>query len=242
MRVIPVLDIKAGEVVHASGGDRDRYRPIVTPLAAGSDPVDVAKGLLRLHPFATLYIADLDAIAGRGRNHDTVCDLRRELPQLELWIDDGSATPAAVASLAAMAGVRAVVGSETLARVEDLAAILALGDADPILSLDFKGQDDLGPAGLLSDPARWPRTVIAMTLAAVGAAAGPDLERVRHLAEGRPDADVIAAGGVRNISDIEALAEAGASGALVATALHSGTIKAGDLVRVAGLGWKLSRS
>ena len=46
---------------------------------------------------------------------------------------------------------------------------------------------------------------------------------------------VYAAGGVRNRADLEALRAAGAAGALVATALHAGTIKAGDLVEIAGL-------
>ena len=46
---------------------------------------------------------------------------------------------------------------------------------------------------------------------------------------------VYAAGGVRNRADIEALHAAGAAGVLIATALHTGTIKAGDLQEIAGL-------
>ena len=37
LRIIPVLDLKGGEVVRAEKGRRDRYRPIVTPLSASSD-------------------------------------------------------------------------------------------------------------------------------------------------------------------------------------------------------------
>ena len=40
MDVIPVIDIKNGQVVHAQGGRRDSYRPIQTPLSATSDPAD----------------------------------------------------------------------------------------------------------------------------------------------------------------------------------------------------------
>ena len=65
MDVIPVIDIKNGQVVHAQGGRRDSYRPIRTPLSPTSAPADVAAGLLRLAPFRNLYIADLDAIEGR---------------------------------------------------------------------------------------------------------------------------------------------------------------------------------
>ena len=68
MRIIPVLDLKGGEVVRAEKGRRDLYRPIVTPLCDGSDPVAVAEGLRTLFPFPVFYIADLDAIEGRAPN------------------------------------------------------------------------------------------------------------------------------------------------------------------------------
>jgi phosphoribosylformimino-5-aminoimidazole carboxamide ribotide isomerase len=50
VRVIPVLDLMGGEVVRAQRGERASYRPIVTPLAGGSDPVDIARALLARCP------------------------------------------------------------------------------------------------------------------------------------------------------------------------------------------------
>src|SRR6476661_5491265 len=91
MQIIPVLDLKDGTVVRAQMGERDRYRPIKTPLAPSSDPVDVARGLLSVHPFQTLYIADLDAIEGRGNNEVALGRLRQAFPQLALWVDNGIA-------------------------------------------------------------------------------------------------------------------------------------------------------
>ena len=44
-----------------------------------------------------------------------------------------------------------------------------------------------------------------------------------------PDVELLAGGGVRHADDLRALAGAGASGALVATALHGGALEAGDL-------------
>jgi phosphoribosylformimino-5-aminoimidazole carboxamide ribotide isomerase len=49
-----------------------------------------------------------------------------------------------------------------------------------------------------------------------------------------PKRRVYAAGGVRDMDDVRALRDAGASGVLVATALHEGKIKAGDLEEIAG--------
>src|SRR5438105_11015115 len=91
MQIIPVLDLKDRTVVRAQMVERDRYRPIETPLAPSSDPVDVARGLLSVHPFQTLYIADLDAIEGRGDNEAAIGQLRRAFPQLSLWVDNGIA-------------------------------------------------------------------------------------------------------------------------------------------------------
>ncbi|HET9642558.1 MAG TPA: hypothetical protein VFP68_04185, partial [Burkholderiaceae bacterium] len=45
-QVIPVLDLRHGQVVRAVRGERSSYRPIVTPLAQGSEPCDIARALL----------------------------------------------------------------------------------------------------------------------------------------------------------------------------------------------------
>jgi phosphoribosylformimino-5-aminoimidazole carboxamide ribotide isomerase len=45
MRVIPVIDLKRGVAVHAVRGDRERYRPLRSRIADGSDPVHVARAV-----------------------------------------------------------------------------------------------------------------------------------------------------------------------------------------------------
>ena len=67
MQAIPVIDLMGGQVVRARMGDRASYRPLESPLSPTSDPVDVVRGLLGVFPFPTLYVADLDAIQGSGR-------------------------------------------------------------------------------------------------------------------------------------------------------------------------------
>ena len=64
IRLVPVLDLKAGLAVHAVGGDRAHYRLVRSVLhEAGSvrlgRPIAIAL-------WRTLYRADLDAIAGAG--------------------------------------------------------------------------------------------------------------------------------------------------------------------------------
>ena len=79
------------------------------------------------------------------------------------------------------------------------------------------------------DPASWPARVIAMTLARVGGAAGPDTDRVAGIVAQAQGRQVFGAGGVRHNADIDALATAGAAGVLVATALHTGALPSAEL-------------
>ncbi len=96
MDVIPVIDVRHGVAVAAVRGRRADYKPLVTPLAAGSDPAAIARGYAALFTFPLLYVADLDGIEGRGRNADLARELARAVPGTRLWIDDG--TPAADAA------------------------------------------------------------------------------------------------------------------------------------------------
>jgi len=216
--VIPVLDLKAGETVHARAGDRARYMPISTPLASSSAPEAVLAGLMTLAPFRRVYIADLDAIAGQGGNRAAVEALARAHPEMELWLDAGGRS-------AAGARIRPVIGSESLAALDELAPHAGgAGDAEPVLSLDYRGEDFVGPPGLAESPERWPENIIVMTLARVGTSSGPDFARlaaIKGLAGARA---VWAAGGVRGDADLERLAAMDLAGVLVATALHDGRL------------------
>lgn len=234
MDVIPVIDIKNGQVVHAQGGRRDSYRPIQTPLSPTSAPADVAAGLLRLAPFRRLYIADLDAIEARAPNDAAIRSIAAAVPGVELWVDNGIGDADAALAWLERWPYCLVMGSESQ---RDTATIVSLRDEPRVLlSLDFRGDLFQGPAALLDDPALWPSRVIVMTLVRVGAAAGPDTERVAAIVAGAAGRAVFGAGGVRHGADIGALKSAGAAGVLVATALHNGALTGVEL-REFALGW-----
>lgn len=230
MEVIPVLDLQGGSVVHARMGQRSQYRPIETPLASSSHPVDVARGLLSIFPFATFYVADLDAIEGLGSNDAALAQLQSEFPTVALWVDNGMADlPRARRWLDAGRG-QLVLGSESQSD-ETLVRALAADDR-VVLSLDYRAEAFQGPAALLNDVASWPDRVIAMTLGRVGSAAGPDLQRLAAIKEHARAKRLYAAGGVRNADDLSALARTGIAGALVASCLHSGALTG---AQIAGL-------
>ena len=227
MQAIPVIDLMGGAVVRAQVGDRASYRPLESPLSPTSEPVAVVRGLLTVYPFSTLYVADLDALERHGDNFPALRRIRAEFPTLQMWVDNGAADlPALDALIGADLGIP-VIGSESQ-RDSKLVA-QHRGSRRIVLSLDFRGDAFQGPGEILAEPALWPRRIIVMTLARVGSGAGPDLARLAEIRAIARGCEIYAAGGVRDAADLSALKAAGASGALIATALHEGRIVGTDL-------------
>lgn len=222
VQLIPVIDLKGGHVVQARRGERASYRPIASPLAESSAPQDVVAGLLSLAPFSTLYVADLDSIAGHQTHHREIRGLREAFPAVALWVDAGESSPEAVAARAAADLGTSVIGTESLASAAQARAVLA--DPRAILSLDHDARGPLGPQAVHEQAELWPERVIVMTLARVGAGEGPDFERLAAVRARRASGAVFAAGGVRGAGDLARLAELGVAGVLVASALHDGRI------------------
>ena len=111
LQVIPVLDLAGGQVVRGIRGERSAYRPIVSTLVAGSDPVAIATALLPRDSIqrasnVPLYVADLDAIRGAGPQIDTLRRLLESRDDLCLWLDAG------LSSVAAGAALRAALGAD----------------------------------------------------------------------------------------------------------------------------------
>lgn len=230
LQVIPVIDLRQGQVVHARRGDRANYQPVRSLLCQGAEPAAVIAGLLSLHDFRTLYVADLDAIQARGDHRALIERLRAAFPALEFWVDAALHEAASLVAWRQAGLGRPIVGAESLPDGGALARIAAaLSAEDWILSLDFRTDVFLGPTAVLERNELWPRDVIAMNLAKVGSGEGPDVELLHRLAARAGGRRIHAAGGVRHLADLRVAQEAGADGALVATALHDGRLGAADL-------------
>ena len=215
--------------MHARRGERDNYRPIVTPLCDGAEPIAVAGALMELAPFRTLYVADLDAIAGKAGHDDVISRLKGRFPDLDIWVDAGEADAVALTRRRAAELGRPVVGTETMRSFETGQAALASGPA--VLSLDYGLDGARGPAEFHSQAELWPEAVIVMTLARVGGGDGPDYDRLRDIIAVAGERRIYAAGGVRTVDDLQRLADLGVAGVLVASALHDGRLGAEDLAR-----------
>lgn len=221
---IPVLDLMGSTTVYAVQGNRATYRPLQTPLAANSDPVTIAKALIKATGSNILYIADLDAILGQGTNDDAIAHIHTALPHIALWIDPGITTIEQCKNWLTLNETDLILGSETLANADVFAALTPTQQARCILSLDFDKQGFRGDNILLKTPGLWPDRVIVMTLDKVGSNAGPDLARLKTTISHAGPRNIYAAGGMRSIDDANTLANTGAKGILLASALHKQSI------------------
>jgi phosphoribosylformimino-5-aminoimidazole carboxamide ribotide isomerase len=239
LKLIPVIDLLGGHVVHARRGQRSQYLPLRSSLCEGSRPETVVGALLDLHPFHALYIADLDAIQRRGQHADAIAGIRRRFPSLELWVDSGIGDGKTLQDWIDSGLGTPVIGSESLVDPKFMIEVQQrCRRALPVLSLDFRGETFQGPTELLSDPdAYWPHQVLAMNLARVGSGSGPDLALIERLMALAPDRAVYAAGGIGSAADLEQVARAGAAGALLASALHDRRLGKVELARF-DAGWQ----
>ncbi len=235
MRIIPVMDLKGGHVVHAIGGRRDEYRPIRSRLVDSSSPEVVGRAFRERLNLNELYVADLDAIAGA----EPAWDAYRTLAGLGLGLMvDAGVRDVETAQAVQEAGVSGVVvGLETIGGPQLLCEIAERIGPDAIwFSLDLKGGCPLGDVSDWRDPsaegiaaeviAFGVRRLIVLDLARVGERGGTGTEDLcRRLLDADPNLQLVAGGGVRDNADLDRLAAIGVSGALVATALHEQQIR-----------------
>jgi len=244
MRVIPVIDLKHGTAVHAVRGERERYRPVRGVIAADhGDPLSLARAFHRELGLDELYVADLDAIrgeAGEGEHSASIGELAREA---RVMVDAGVSEPERARALLDLGAHRVVVGTETLTGGDALDRLLAeLPEGAVVLSADLRDGRTLSPhpqlavLPALDAVARLHRAalreVILLDLARVGSGAGPDVGLIGQIHAAFPELELHAGGGVRDVEDLRRLRDAGAAGALVATALHRGVIGARELAQV----------
>ena len=223
VRVVGVIDLKAGAAVHAVRGERERYRPV-------GDPLSLARRFRDALGLEELYVADLDAIGGGGAQDAIIAELARGA---RVMVDAGVSEPERARALLGLGAHRVVVGTETLTDADALDRLLGEPGA-VVLSVDLRDGRALSRDPRLAGlPAREAvarlaraglREVIVLDLARVGSGMGPDVRLIAELHAAFPGLELLAGGGVRDAGDLRALADAGAAGALVATALHRGVI------------------
>jgi len=232
MKVIPVIDVLNGIVVHAVRGKRHEYQPLQSIITDSTQPLDVAK-TLKMLGFDELYVADLDAITKGKSNFQMLKKIVAETG-LKLMVDAGTADLKTARKLLDTGVSKIVVGTETLSSKNFVGeAVRLFGSERVTVSLDLKGgkiltksefEGSTNPLRLLGEFQDLDVIeVIILDLARVGSGEGVDLDFLKKI-QAEVQFDLIVGGGIRDIKDLVKLDELGVSGVLVATALHSGKI------------------
>lgn len=212
MNLVLAMDLKSGQVVSGSRGDRASYLPLDWGLSPTAEPA----GYLEAVAPRFLYIADLDRIGGTGNNDREVL---RCASMVDLcYLDRGIRTPD---DYMEREDIINVVGTETAA--SDLAAYRS-----GFLSIDIKdgrvipgGQD---PAAFLQKAKMWAFDgCIILDISSVGTGAGIQGRKLEDL-RAAYDRPLFYGGGISGTADLSRLEDAGFDGAIVATALHRGLI------------------
>ena len=237
MRVIGVIDLRGGHAVRARAGRREDYPSI-------GDAVDLARTYVDRHGLREIYVADLDAIEPDvGRAFQARQDAGPERAGLRtiekiaavgatVWLDAGVSSVERARDARDLGAAHVVVGLETLPSFAALHDICEAVDGPRVaFSLDLR---DGAPIGIASRDqphavaARAARAgagaIIVLDLSRVGMRSGLDLELIGRVRDAAPNVTLLAGGGVRGPEDLARLAGAGCDGALVATALHDGSL------------------
>ena len=238
MRVIPVLDLLGGQVVHAVRGERQRYQPVKSVLCGTADPVSVARAFRDRLGLTEVYVADLDSIQSAGRiNHRETVAVLAQREHLSILLDAGVCGICDARSYFELGVSKVVIGSETLGARDAMGEIpAAISPSRLVFSLDlFAGKilsrcsavEAMQPMEALDQlhAAGWAE-VLLLDLQRVGSEAGADIALAACARAAFPELNLLVGGGISNPEQLPQLKGLGAAGVLVATAFHRGIIGA----------------
>jgi len=241
LKIIPVIDILNGVAVHAVRGRRKEYQPLKSIFCDSADPVAVASAF-KTCGFEELYIADLDAIMGKGENF-SILERIAEATGLRLMVDAGICDLNQARQLLQRKVSKIIIGTETLPNLDFVKeAIESFGSDKVIVSLDLKEGKVLSASESLQSmsPLEFAcklegvgvGELIVLDLARVGSGEGVDFALLKEILRSLK-IKVLVGGGVRDAADLVKLKELGVQGALIATALHSGKITVNEFRKMA---------
>jgi len=240
MRVIGVLDLRAGRAVHARGGVRDQYVPVdaVVGCPINGDPLALARAYADRFGLTELYAADLDAIVEDAPQELLIGTLAGL--GMRLYVDAGVSAVDRAGRLFALGVKKVVVGLETLVSYASLRTMCDMfGSSRIVFSLDLRHGEPVAVERISQGEApdriaaraveAGAGTIVVLDLGRVGTGGGPDIETISRVRTAVPGVTLLAGGGVHGPSDLARLADIGCDGVLLATALQRGTIAVGDL-------------
>jgi phosphoribosylformimino-5-aminoimidazole carboxamide ribotide isomerase len=227
MKIVPVIDILDGRVVHAIKGERHTYKPLKSFLCKRSEPLELAKNFREEFGFKEIYIADLNSIMNRDSNFEKVKKIAAS--GFSIMLDAGVDCLDKARRALELGISKVVIGSETLSSKDELKKIVnKLGLDKVIVSIDYKDDKVLSKGSLsqnLFDVIKELNNIgikeaILLYLSRVGTGLGVNLDEVRKAVK-LSEFDLLIGGGIKGYDDLINLKEIGIKGVLIATALHN---------------------
>lgn len=236
--ILPVIDLRFGQVVRGIAGRRDEYQPVESRYTDDSRPGSIAHVYVSMFGFQDCYVADLNAIV---EGQMDVAALEAIAVQgLKVWLDAGIGSvrqwEACQKALRDWRPYRWIVGLESLESWGALEELLAqISPERLVFSLDMKAGELLsaGEDFAVMSPEQVARraaemgvkSMILLDLAAVGEGKGSQTKSLMQaLKKELPEVELLGGGGMSWPEDVETLSHCGASRILVASALHDGRI------------------
>lgn len=227
-RIVFVLDLYNMNVVHAQGGNRKNYRPVhlTSHICSTSEPI---KLLEEVKP-KEVYIADLNILQGDGLHNTNFATIKQISSQVSTMLDPGISSLKEAMEVSSLAHTL-ILGTET-ASLQTIKEVAALLPGRVNVSIDKKHGQILTSDPLMPrEPAEIVhelnaldiQNIIILDMDRVGTSSGVDSQFLSNIVS-ISHHDVLLGGGVKDIQDIEKLESIGMKGALVATALHNGSI------------------
>jgi phosphoribosylformimino-5-aminoimidazole carboxamide ribotide isomerase len=220
MDLYPAIDLRGGRCVQLTQGDFDRE------TVYGDDPVPIAKAY-EAAGAPWIHVVDLDAARQQGNNRNLVAAVAAAVNvpvQTGGGVRDGSALESTVS--------RIVLGSVV---IDDPGIVQRLASEYPgrvAVGLDHRGGEvryrgwEKGTGRQLLDLVEefsvpGVAAFVVTDISRDGMLSGSDVDGLERVLDAT-DVPVIASGGVGSLDDIRALAETGAAGVIVGTALYEG--------------------
>ncbi len=237
MRVIPVIDLLGGVVVHAVRGKRSSYLPLESKFCCSAEPIAVAEAF-KAAGFHDLYIADLDAILCKGNNLKDIKGIAQQT-NMRLMVDAGVADIEQAQTLLQHKTSKIIIGTETLSSLTFIQeAICSIGTKRVVVSLDLMNGKVLSKSATIRQMTPLEVAVeleqmgvdelIVLDLARVGSGEGIDLSLLKALTA-QLCMKVLVGGGIRGCEDLKAADALGVYGVLLATVLHTGKLSSVEL-------------
>lgn len=225
LRIIFVLDILDGRVVHAVKGEREKYSSIhnFSKVCESSDPLDIVEELAPRE----VYLADLNRLGASGNNDEVIRDVGWKATSM---LDLGASTMDEV-HLGNELASSIILGTET-ATLELVENATSFYPRSINMSIDIKNGQVLTnepafkipPIDLIQMLNGYDiNDLIILELSKVGTSSGINTEFLGQVVD-NSDHNILLGGGIRDMEDISLLKDIGLVGVLVATSVHNGTL------------------